>query len=63
MFDTIRKADTATLWALLADVAELLEVRGYKQERSNTPFMFWYQVYKTIETELDCRMAADFMEG
>ena len=63
MLETIRKADTATLWALLADVSELLECRQYKQERSNAPFMFWYTVYKSIENELDTRLAHDFVEG
>ena len=63
MLESIRKADTSTLWALMADIAELLECRQYMQERSNGAFMFWYAVYKAIENELDTRLAADFMEG
>lgn len=63
MNEVIKKMDTAALWGLLADLSELLEVRGYKADRGNAAFMFWYQIYKGIELELDCRMASDFMEG
>lgn len=59
--DTIKKADTATLWLLLSDLSEV--IGAYTPDRNNNAFMIWYQVYKQLEAEIDRRMIADFMEG
>lgn len=60
MNEAIRKADTATLWAILSDVSALMEMRGYKPELSNEAFMFWYEIFKATETEINHRMSMDF---
>lgn len=59
----IREADTATLWALVSDVSEIMEQRGYKPDRGNKAFMFWYKIYKLLEAEINGRLFVDFMEG
>ena len=61
--DLIRNADTATLWALVSDVSEVMEQRGYKPDRGNNAFMFWYVIYKELEAEINRRLVIDFMEG
>lgn len=61
MNETIKKADNETLWALLADVTQLMETRGYKPDRSNAAFMYWYEQFKAIETEINGRMLTDYM--
>ena len=63
MRELIREADTATLWALVSDVSEVMEQRGYKPDRGNKPFMFWYGIYKELEAEINRRLVIDFMEG
>ena len=63
MIEQIRKADTATLWALVSDVSGVMEQRGYKPDRDNKAFMFWYKIYKELEAEINCRLVIDFMEG
>ena len=60
--ETIRKADTATLWELVTDVAEILKTREYAPEQSDTRYMFWYGVYKELEAEIDKRLVIDFTE-
>ena len=60
--ETIYKADTATLWELVTDVAEILKTREYVPERSNARYMFWYHVYKELETEINKRLVIDFTE-
>ena len=62
MNDLVQNADTATLWALVSDVSEVMEQRGYKPDRGNSAFMFWYGIYKQLEAEIDRRLAIDFME-
>lgn len=59
--DTIKKADTATLWLLLSDLSEV--IGAYTPDRNNNAFLIWYLIYKQLETEIDRRMIADFMEG
>lgn len=59
----LKKADTETLWALLSDITGLMEQRGYKADKSNTLFMYWYGTYKAIEKEIDKRLFIDYMEG
>lgn len=63
MGEMIKNADEATLWALVSDVAEVMEQRGYTPDRGNNAFMFWYEVYKELEAEIDRRLVIDFMEG
>ena len=63
MNEAIKKADTATLWALVADVSQVMESRGFKPDRNNTAFMFWYGVYKELEAEINRRLVLDNMEG
>jgi len=63
MNELIRKADTATLWALVSDVSEVMEQRGYVPDQNNKAFMFWYGIYKELEAEINRRMVIDFMEG
>lgn len=63
MNELIRNADTPTLWALVSDVTALMEQRGYKPDRSNNAFMFWYGIYKDIEAEINRRLVIDYMEG
>ena len=58
----IHEADTATLWELVTDVAEILKTREYKPDQSNTRYMFWYGVYKELEAEINKRMIVDFTE-
>ena len=55
----IRNADTATLWALVADVSEIMTQREYVPAKSDTVFMFWYGVYKLIEAEIDRRLITE----
>lgn len=59
---TIHEADTTTLWELVTDVAEILKKRKYIPDQSNTRYMFWYEVYKQIEAELNRRLVIDYME-
>ena len=40
--EIIQKSDTATLWALVGDVAELLTQREYEPDKTNSKYMFWY---------------------
>lgn len=61
--DDIRKLSTQTLWALVSDVTAIMEQRGYKPERNNAPFMYWYGIYKELETEINRRLLNDYMEG
>ncbi len=59
----IRKADTATLWELVTDVAAILKTREYVVDKANTAFMFWYQIYKELETEINRRLVIGDTEG
>lgn len=59
----IRKADTETLWTLLSDITGLMERRGYKADKDNPLFMYWYGACKEIEKEIDKRLFIDYMEG
>ena len=61
--EAIKKADTATLWSLLTDVSEVMEQRGYKPGKGNAAFLFWYEIFKQIESEIDRRMLIDYEEG
>ena len=58
----IHEADTTTLWELVTDVAEILKQREYVPDQSNTRYMFWYEVYKQIEAEINKRLVIDYME-
>lgn len=60
MNEAIRKMDTATLWAILSDVSALCEMREYKPDMANDCFMFWYEIFKATETEINHRMSIDF---
>jgi hypothetical protein len=62
MHEMIKKADNATLWALVSDVAAVMEQRGYTPDQGNNAFMFWYEVYKELEAEINSRLVIDFME-
>lgn len=61
--ELIKNADPVTLWALVCDVTEVMEKRKYKAERGNTPFMFWYEIYKALETEIDRKLLIDYVGG
>ena len=63
MHEMIKKADNATLWALVSDVAAVMEQRGYTPDQDNNAFMFWYEVYLELEAEINSRLVIDFMEG
>ena len=63
MNEMIKNADTATLWALVVDVSEIMTQREYIPAKSDTVFMFWYGVYKLIETEIDRRLVIGDTEG
>ena len=54
MNEAIKKADTPTLWRMMADLS--LVMNGYTPEQENAAFMFWYGVYKELEKEIDKRM-------
>ena len=60
---TIQNTDTATLWGVLSTISEVMQQRGYKPDRSSNVFMFWYQVFRAVESELDRRMIQEFTEG
>lgn len=60
MNEILKKAENATLWGLLCDVTALLELRQYKPDPKDNTFMFWYQLYKEIEKEIDTRMLRDY---
>lgn len=72
MNETIKGLDNKTLWALLADIAQLLEIRKtsdtnkmewyeqYKPDTNNPAFMYWYEQYKAIQKEIDSRLLNDF---
>lgn len=60
MNEIIRKADTDLLWALLSDVTAIIDLRKYKPDTSDKVFMFWYELYKAIDTEINHRMSVDF---
>lgn len=63
LIKTVKESDIATLWALVSDVSQIMESRQYRLEWSNTPFVFWYELYKLIEAEIDKRLIADDTEG
>lgn len=63
MNETIKKCDTATLWALMGDLSQLMELRKMKPNKSDNAFMFWYGVYKELESEINRRLVVDYMEG
>lgn len=62
MRELIKKVDDATLWTLVSDVAALMDQRGYTPDRCSNAFMFWYEVYKELEAEIDSRLVNNFME-
>lgn len=61
--ETLKTASIETLWAILADLSQLMELREYKPDKNNKPFMIWYGFYKDVEGEINRRMIRDFMEG
>ena len=63
LVETIKKADVPTLWILVSDIAEIMNQKRYEPNQNQVPFVFWYGVYKVLESEIDMRMAKDYMEG
>ena len=61
--EQIRNYDTATLWALVGDITTVMEQRNYKPRKDDTAFMYWYEQYKVIESEINRRLVIDNMEG
>ena len=59
---TIKNAGTNTLWSMTADISQLMEIRGYKPDINDGAFLFWYQIYKELQREIDRRMLSDFMD-
>ncbi len=59
MNETIKKADTPTLWRIMTDLSVVME--RYTPEQENAAFMFWYRFYKEIEAEINRRLI--MMEG
>lgn len=55
----LQQLDDGTLWALIADMGAVLENRGYKPDKQNRAFMFWYGIYAAARKEIDSRL----MEG
>ena len=58
MNEVIKKADTPTLWGIMADLSVVME--RYTPEQENAAFMFWYRFYKELEKEINRRL---IMEG
>lgn len=50
-FETFTDAE---LWGLLSDLSNVLQNR--QPDKSDRAFLFWYGVYKQIETEIDRRL-------
>ena len=63
LIKTLKEADVSVLWALVSDLSQIMESRQYRLEWSEKPFVFWYELYKLIEAEIDKRLIADDTEG
>lgn len=49
------KMKSETLWAILGDTAK--ETQKHKITDNEELFLFWYGIYKAVESELDARIA------
>lgn len=58
MDEMITRLSERTLWGILADLSETMS--DYKPDSNDNVFMFWYQLYKDIEKEIDKRLNADY---
>ena len=61
--EKMQSYDDATLWALVEDIATVMEQRNYKPRKDDNAYMFWYDIYKELESELDRRLLQDYTEG
>lgn len=55
----ITKASDSTLWHLLGKVAEQLKAELDASHGDNSKVWFWYELYKSLEKEIDTRIAQE----
>ena len=59
--EIIKNADNRTLWKLLSDTAGVLD--GCALSRNDARVMFWYWIFKAIQSQIDSNMSTDYDGG